>query len=232
MSLTPHFVLASASPRRRELLSLFELPFDIRPTHIDETPQPDESPESYVKRIAKEKADSLIANHKLQKEVISNWGVVIAADTTVILDGEILGKPTNAAEAVEMLKKLRGRTHQVCTAITLINLETDETIHEFCSSDVPMRDYSNEEIAAYVASGDPMDKAGAYAIQHNGFHPVENFSQCYASVMGLPLCHLTRALRKFKVQLSVDVPSKCQQLNRYQCPIYEEVLSSDQTRIS
>lgn len=85
---------------------------------------------------------------------------MITADTTVTVDNEIIGKPGDAAEAVEMLKKLRGRTHHVCTAITLINLETGESIHEICSSDVPMRNYSDEEMDAYVASGDPLDKAG------------------------------------------------------------------------
>jgi len=215
-------ILASSSPRRRELLSLFEIPFEVRPAHIDETPRPNEPPQEYVQRLAREKAEkSQTSNPKSQK----GSGIVITADTTVTIDDEIIGKPGDAAEAVAMLKKLRGRTHQVCTAITLINLETGEAIHEFCSSDVPMRNYSDEEMDAYVASGDPLDKAGAYAIQHNGFHPVENFSQCYASVMGLPLCHLTRALRKFKVELSVDVPSKCQQFNNYRCPIYGEILS-------
>jgi len=225
MNLNSHLTLASSSPRRRELLSLFEIPFEVRPAHIDETPRPNELPQEYVQRLAKEKAESLITNYKLHKDVISNWRIVIAADTTVTLDEEIIGKPGEAAEAIEMLKKLRGRTHQVCTAITLINLDTGESIHELCSSDVPMRNYSDEEIKAYVASGDPLDKAGAYAIQHNGFRPVENFSHCYASVMGLPLCHLTRALRKFKVELCVDVPLKCQQFNSYQCPVYKEILA-------
>lgn len=223
MSLLPHLILASSSPRRRELLSLFEIPFEIRPAHINETPRPNEPPKEYVQRLAKEKAESLISN--LHSQEIRDRRLVIAADTTVTIDNEIIGKPGDAAEAVEMLKKLRGRTHQVCTAITISNLETGESIHELCSSDVPMRNYSDEEMDAYVTSGDPLDKAGGYAIQHNGFHPVENFSHCYASVMGLPLCHLTRALRKFKVELSVDVPSKCQQFNNYRCSVYGEILS-------
>jgi len=219
-------ILASSSPRRRELLSLFEIPFEVRPAHVDETPRPNEPPKEYVQRLAREKAESLIINLQ-SRETIKDQRlmIVIAADTTVTIDNEIIGKPGDAAEAVEMLKKLRGRTHQVCTAITISNLETGESIHELCSSDVPMRNYSDEEMDAYVASGDPLDKAGGYAIQHNGFHPVENFSHCYASVMGLPLCHLTRALRKFKVELSVDVPSKCQQFNNYRCPVYGEILS-------
>ncbi|MBI5349287.1 MAG: septum formation protein Maf [Chloroflexi bacterium] len=225
MSSNSNIILASSSPRRRELLSLFEIPFEVRPAHIDETPRPNEPPKEYVQRLAREKAESLMTDYKLQNDVKSHWELVIAADTTVTVDNEIIGKPGDAAEAVEMLKKLRGRTHQVCTAITVSNLETGESIHELCSSDVPMRNFSDEEMEAYVASGDPLDKAGGYAIQHNGFHPVENFSHCYASVMGLPLCHLTRALHKFKVELSVDVPSKCQQFNNYQCPVYREILA-------
>lgn len=224
MSLKPHLLLASSSPRRRELLSLFEIPFEVRPAHIDETPRPKELPQEYVQRLAKEKAEKSQIPREASK-FQKGSGIVITADTTVTIDNEIIGKPGDAAEAVEMLKKLRGRTHQVCTAITVSNLETGESIHEFCSSDVPMRNFSDEEMGAYVASGDPLDKAGGYAIQHNGFHPVENFSHCYASVIGLPLCHLTRALRKFKVELSVDVPLKCQQFNNYQCPVYREILS-------
>ena len=226
MPLPSHLLLASSSPRRRELLSLFEIPFEVRPAHIDETPRLNEPPKEYVQRLAREKAESLIINLQ-SRETIKDQRlmIVIAADTTVTIDNEIIGKPGNAAEAVEMLKKLRGKTHQVCTTITVSNLDTSESIHELCSSDVPMRNYSDEEIDAYVASGDPLDKAGGYAIQHEGFHPVENFSHCFASVMGLPLCHLTRALRKFKVELNVDVPLMCQKFTNYQCPVYEKILN-------
>src|SRR5512139_1145389 len=109
-----------------------------------------------------------------------------------------------------MLRQLRGRTHQVYTAITLIDRQANRSITDLGCSDVPMRSYTDEEIEAYIASGDPFDKAGAYAIQHDGFSPVENFAQCYANVMGLPLCHVVRALRQLDVIAPNDVPTLCQ----------------------
>ena len=127
-----------------------------------------------------------------------------------------------------MLRRLRGRVHQVYTAVTLIDLRTDRSITAVACSDVPMRAYTDDEIEMYIASGDPFDKAGAYAIQHNGFHPVENFAQCFANVMGLPLCHVVRALRQFGVEAPHDVPAMCQAHIRYDCPVFEEILMSDE----
>ena len=127
-----------------------------------------------------------------------------------------------------MLRQLRGRTHQVYTAITLLDLQTDRAITDLAGSDVPMRDYTDEEIETYIASGDPFDKAGAYAIQHDGFRPVENFAHCFANVMGLPLCHAVRSLRQLGVETPNNVPALCQAHIRYKCPVFESILTSNE----
>ncbi|MBM4425539.1 MAG: septum formation protein Maf [Chloroflexi bacterium] len=216
-------LLASASPRRRELLALIGLPFESRAAGIDETPRPDEAAVDYVQRLAREKAEQ-ISKPTFQTATGEGRRVVVAADTEVVIDGEILGKPKDAADAAQMLRRLRGRTHEVVSAVAALDARSGALREEVCRSSVPMRAYSDDEIAAYVADGDPMDKAGAYAIQHDGFHPVENFSHCFASVMGLPLCHLTRALRQFGLAPPADVPAACQRFNRYFCPVYSEIL--------
>lgn len=219
MDSTPQLILASASPRRRELLSLLDLPFTVQPAHIDETPYPHESPAPYVQRMSHEKAQALRA------KLTSSNTLVLTADTTVTIDEQILGKPADAAEATQMLQTLRDRTHQVFTSLTLLNTKTGEAQHELCESPVYMRPYTDEEMQTYIASGNPMDKAGAYAIQHPEFHPVENFSHCFASVMGLPLCHLARALKQSGLTPAVDVPRKCQEFLNYTCPIHHTILS-------
>lgn len=221
-------ILASASPRRRELLGLLGLPFEVRVAGIDETPEDGEAAEAYVRRVAREKAEAvfnLLSPVSLPE--IGDGRLVIAADTEVVIDGQILGKPRDAAEARAMLAKLRGRTHQVLSAITIIDPGSGKRGEALCCSRVPMRNYSDAELAAYAESGDPLDKAGGYAIQHEEFHPVENFNHCYASVMGLPLCHLARALRAFGIEPKADVPTTCQHFNHYQCSVYQEILNSD-----
>jgi MAF protein len=132
-----------------------------------------------------------------------------------------LGKPIDAAEARSMLERLRGRSHQVFTAITLIDLETGERITDLASTDVPMRDYSDAELETYIASGDPFDKAGGYAIQHSGFNPVADMRGCYANVVGLPLCHLTRSLRALGIEPPADVAAACQAHLKYDCPVFQ-----------
>jgi hypothetical protein len=120
--------------------------------------------------------------------------------------GDILGKPVDTAEAVTMLTRLRGHSHQVYTGIAALRVADGKLVTDLCVTDVPMRLYSDEEIEAYTLSGDPLDKAGAYAIQHPGFRPVEKLNGCYASVMGLPMCHVMRALRKFDLSPQAEVP--------------------------
>ncbi len=208
-------ILASTSPRRKSLLSLFGIPFTVIPANIDEGRLPGESPLEYVSRLAREKAQRVGGAHK---------GLVLAADTIVVDGEELLGKPADEAEAVRMLRQLRGRTHQVYTGIALLDSEKGETYEDICCTDVPMRNYSEAEIDAYIATGDPMDKAGAYAIQHPGFHPVEGLAGCFASVMGLPICHLIPGLRRFGYEIPDDINQRCEDVLNYRCPTLAKVV--------
>ncbi len=214
-------LLASASPRRRELITLLGLPVETTSTDIDETPLDHESASDLAIRLSRAKAQSVFPSLRPQP---SYFMIVLASDTVVSLDGEPLGKPRNADEARSMLKRLRNRSHQVFTAITLIDTQHDRTITDLASTDVPMRNYADKEIETYIASSDPFDKAGAYAIQHPGFHPVDQSSGCSANVMGLPLCHVTRTLRQLGINPPVNVPVACQTHIQYKCPVFEKIL--------
>jgi septum formation protein len=200
------FILASSSPRRRELLGSLGIPFTIIKPDIDETQRPNESPLAYVARLSQEKAAAVGTRHVVSYEFDAQ--IVLAADTVVILGadtlgvdeyGDILGKPINADDARNMLRRLRARTHQVCTAMTLYMVESQnrpslEYHTRISSTDVTMRDYSDAEIDVYIATGDPFDKAGSYAIQHPIFRPVAKIDCCYTNVVGLPLCTLKNML--------------------------------------
>lgn len=210
-----NLILASNSPRRRQLLALTGWDFVVSVADVDESPQENESPADYVLRLAETKARAVRTNAER---------IILAADTTVVDGSEILGKPMNDADAVSMLTRLRGRTHQVYTGIALLRASDGSLLTDLCVTDVPMRGYSDEEIRSYAASGDPLDKAGAYAIQHAGFHPVARMDGCYASVMGLPLCHAVRLMRKMDIQPNADVPANCQKLLEYDCPVYVSIL--------
>jgi septum formation protein len=210
-------LLASNSPRRMELLSLAGWHFKIHPAQVDEQPFPGEQGEAYVLRLSEMKARAAAPQ-------AGEARLVVAADTTVVDQGEILGKPQDESEAFAMLRRLRSSIHQVYTAVAVLEVETGELLSDLCCTDVPMRDYSHEEMQAYVASGDPLDKAGGYAIQHAGFHPVEDLQGCFANVMGLPLCHLVRTLRKLGKYPPQDVPQACQAHLDYACPVYKEIL--------
>ncbi len=218
-----NLILASNSPRRKELLALFGWPFAVIPADIDERQHPDEPPVHYVRRLACEKAQAIAE---------AEQGLIVAADTIVVDGDELLGKPLDADDARRMLKQLRGRTHQVYTGIALIDTEAGELRGdvcqaEVCRTDVPMRMYSDAEVEAYIASGDPLDKAGAYAIQHAGFHPVLGLAGCYASVMGLPLCHLAVALRQLGFEPPLALPDRCQATLDYGCPVFEAILGRE-----
>lgn len=220
MKADPALVLASNSPRRKELLGLSGWEFDVRPANVDESQRPCEVPGEYVLRLAQSKAGACAVR-------VPERTVILAADTAVVVDGDILGKPGSEGEAVEMLRRLRGRTHQVATGLAVLRSADGMMVTDLCVTDVPMRAYREKEIEAYVASRDPLDKAGAYAIQHPGFHPVRKLHGCYASVMGLPLCHLVRTLRALEVAPPADVPANCQAALHYQCPISSAVLRGE-----
>ncbi|MEZ0397332.1 MAG: Maf family protein [Anaerolineales bacterium] len=221
MNSKPVLILASASPRRRELLALGNWMFHPQPVDMDETARPGEAPADYVLRLAESKA-RLCAEHAHAEQTI------VAADTVVVLDGALLGKPADMAQAAEMLRRLRGRSHQVYTGLAVLRMSDGRLMTDLCVTEVPMRAYSDEEMNAYIQSGDPLDKAGAYAIQHPTFRPVAEMRGCYASVMGLPLCHLVRTLRQLNISPNADVPANCQVHLRYQCPIFRQVLRGEQ----
>lgn len=215
---TTVLVLASSSPRRRQLLSLTGWKFSISAADVDESQQENESPADYVLRLAETKARAVARKARKDK-------IILAADTTVVDGTDILGKPGDSSEAVQMLTRLRGHTHQVYTGVALLCVSDGLLLKDLCVTDVPMRDYSDAEIQVYVQTGDPLDKAGAYAIQHSQFHPVAEMSGCYASVMGLPMCHVIRLMRKLDIQPNTDFFLSCETLLEYDCPVSREVLN-------
>lgn len=194
--------------------------FTVIVADVDETPLEGETPRDYVIRLAKAKALAIQPRAELD-------AIIIGSDTTVVDGNEILGKPVNEQVAEKMLKQLRGRTHQVYTGVAFLRVSDGTLFTELSITDVPMRNYSDEEIRAYIKTGDPMDKAGAYAIQHPDFQPVAFMEGCYAGVMGLPLCHILRALRRFEITPAADVPAACQLLLKYQCPVSSVILSGE-----
>ena len=210
-------ILASNSPRRKQLLSLGGWAYNIAVADVDESLHPNEAPGDYVLRLAELKARKSAENAVPES-------VVIAADTSVVDGDEILGKPLDEDDAARMLKRLRGHTHQVYTGLALLRVSDGHALSDLSITDVPMRDYSDEEIDAYVQTGDPLDKAGAYAIQHPDFHPVENLEGCFASVMGLPLCRLTYLLGQFDISPEAAIGVRCQTELGYDCPVSDAIL--------
>jgi septum formation protein len=172
-------ILASSSPRRRELLTRLGVAYTPFKPDVDESAQPGETPLETQHRITLEKARAPDAGPD---------EIVIAADTTVLLDGEMLNKPADTDEAWAMLRKLRGRAHEVQSCVVIKQGARERM--EIVSSLVTMRDYGDDEIATYIATGDPFDKAGSYAVQHPKFQPVAKIEGCPLNVVGLPLCRL------------------------------------------
>lgn len=209
-------ILASGSPRRRELIGLGGWQVVVRPVSVDETPHPGESAERLARRLARAKANAVR---------VAAGEVVLAADTIVADGTDLLGKPADPAEARRMLERLRGRTHRVVSAITLRADDGRET-HDLCESLVPMRPYDDESIGGALASGSAFDKAGGYGIQDRIFDPVDrgSFNDCFANVMGLPVCHVVRSLRRLGVEPSRDVPAACRELTGYACQVYPSIL--------
>lgn len=179
-------ILASASPRRKELLAAAGLDFEIIPSDQDESILPGEDPLAYVRRIALSKAKNVTLDHADH--------LVLAADTVVVLDRTIMGKPSDAGDAFAMLQRLSGRTHQVITAYCFAAAFIPEPILEHVLTDVSFRLLSSRDINSYIASGEPFDKAGAYAIQGKGGALTSRVEGSYTNVVGLPLAEVLKRL--------------------------------------
>lgn len=208
-------ILASTSPRRRELLAALGLHFAIATAAIDEMPLAGETPEALVVRLSRSKALAVAGGLHFTPQENKPQPPVLAADTVVALDGALLGKPADAAEATAMLRALRGRVHQVHTAVSLAH--RGRLVTRLSTSNVWMRQYSDEEIAAYVATGDPLDKAGAYAIQHPDFAPVARWEGCYAAIVGLPLGVVAELLADAGIVIPADVAAVCEEMSDRCC---------------
>lgn len=207
-------VLASTSPRRRELVNIYGLTFQFISADVDESPRAHESPEELVRRLSRAKAE--IGAQQFPESI------VIGADTVVSIDHTILGKPVDAADAVRMLMTLRHRPHVVFSGVTV--MRGDKSMTQIATTTVHMRNYSDDEIAAFVATGEPLDKAAAYAIQNTAFRPVARIEGCFANVMGLPLCHLYRALKSFGVAIK-EPDGVCQNYLHITCPVARGILN-------
>jgi septum formation protein len=214
-------VLASASPRRRELLTQAGFTFTVVPAHIPEEPLPGESPIAYVVRLAREKAEAVYIRQNTTRQNASQHSasendadplLVLGADTTVVApDGEILGKPIDAADAARMLRLLAGATHQVITGVALVSSNTGadgsvETAAEV--THVTMLTHSEAEIAEYIATKEPMDKAGAYAIQGRAARWIPRIHGCYFNVVGLPLALVASMIEgtRRRIEKSAAIP--------------------------
>jgi MAF protein len=206
-------ILASGSPRRRQLLACLGLPFRVVVPDVDEDvpSTSDHTPEEMAEALARAKALSVA-----QRE---GGGLVLAADTLVVHGDTVLGKPRDAAEAAAMLRRLRGREHRVITGVALANAaRPDSALAGHVATDVRMRPYTDEEMAAYIARGEPFDKAGAYAIQDPQFRPVASYDGCYCNVVGLPLRAVVRLLGQAGLDITDDrlggLPPECAR-----CPV-------------
>lgn len=189
--MTKHIILASASPRRKELLDQIKVIYEVYPVDIDETPKPNENPLDYVQRVAAEKSATCVA--QLNPSV-----PVLAADTSVILNGVIMGKPKDQRDALAMLMQLSGKTHQVYTALSLRGREHSQVVSK---TDVTFRTLTEQEILTYWQTGEPLDKAGSYAIQGLGGVFVESIKGSFSGVVGLPLFETAQLLSKQGIEL-------------------------------
>ena len=190
-------ILASASPRRAEILRNAGFDFEVVPVHADESLRPGEAATDYVRRLAEEKAR--IVARQLAKDAAGDSTFIIAADTVVVIDNEILGKPSSAANARDMLHRLSGKTHEVYTGLSVLRGNASRTVVEMTR--VTFVTLSKQEIEDYIATGEPFDKAGAYAIQGQGGNFISRIEGCYFNVMGLPLARLYAILRELQEDL-------------------------------
>jgi septum formation protein len=188
-------ILASASPRRAELLQNASIPFIVEPAHVAEQPTEDEQPLQYAQRLARDKARAIFARHP--------DSVVLGADTVVVVDEHLLEKPRDTRDAARMLGMLSGRAHQVITGVCVVATGYEQTEAE--TTEVRFSAISESEVANYVQSGEPMDKAGAYAIQGLASRWVERIDGCYFNVVGLPVPRLYRMLQTLEAARGIRV---------------------------
>jgi septum formation protein len=191
-------VLASGSPRRKQLLSTLGLPFEVVTSGVPEDVDPSLGPTEMVKMLAIAKADAVTS--EVQE------GVVIGSDTTISFEGVILGKPKDQEDAFKMLQMLRGKWHQVISGVAVIQMPNHHIEVSSVVTNIKMRNYSDEEISKYIETGEPMDKAGSYAIQGIGGALVENIDGCYNNVVGFPLCELVELLGKNEISVHPNGP--------------------------
>ncbi|MCL2337927.1 MAG: Maf family protein [Firmicutes bacterium] len=190
----PKIYLASSSPRRRDILNLIRLPHLVLDIDVDESVPPAMSAPEQVELLSSRKAAYAVR--------LLSHGLVIAADTVVALDGEVLGKPADEAKALGMLERLQGRTHEVFTGVTVWDIAVGRAVTGHEHTEVTMRAAGREELLKYIATGEPMDKAGAYGIQGLGSVLITGIRGCYFNVMGLPVYKLTRMLKELGIDVS------------------------------
>ncbi|SDM29685.1 septum formation protein [Paenibacillus jilunlii] len=188
-------ILASGSPRRRELLTLLGLPFEVISSDADESTPPGLTPAEIVRSLALRKAEAVLPSAG------ERAAVIVGSDTIVVLGNQVLGKPADKQDSRDMLQLLQGRTHQVYTGVACIGLPEGKTVVEHRVTSVTMRAMSMDEISAYIATGEPADKAGSYAIQGLGATLVERIEGCYFNVVGLPLSLLGEMLSGFGISV-------------------------------
>jgi len=206
----PPLILASGSPRRRELLAALGLPFTIVTSGVPEDIAPGLDPVEAARQLARRKAEAVTATLDL--------GLVIGSDTDVVLDETILGKPVDGADAARMLRLLRGRTHRVISGVAVIDAASGRIAIGTVTTLVTMADYDDAQIAVYAASGEPLDKAGAYAIQGLGGALVAGIEGCYNNVVGFPLCEVAALLGQFGVRPAHGAAPLCALPDGSPCP--------------
>ena len=211
----PALILASGSPRRRELLTELGLDFEVRPSNAPEEQLAGESPEEMVRRLSYDKA--MVVAGQLEE------GFVIGADSTVVLNRRAIGKPEDEEDARRMLRELRGTEHQVTTGLTVVNVATGQALTDHLTAEIVMRDFTDAEMETSIASGTPMDKAGAYAVQDEVFRPATMREGCYTNVVGLPLCRLAEMLTELGYSLPDDLPSSAGSRCLGDCPFTANV---------
>ncbi len=216
-----NLLLASQSPRRRELIKLFNLPHRAISVDADEDSIQDRDLVANVMARAKLKAETL------EKQLTDHTELIIGADTAVSLNNQLLNKPTSPAHAKEMLLALRGQQHEVHSGVVLLNSKKGIHTSFVNTAVVTMRDYSEDEIDAYIQTGDPLDKAGSYAIQHPIFKPVKKLDGCYLSVMGFPVCQIILELLNLNFEINFEDSLLQKAHEEYSnCPQYSQILGS------